>query len=408
MKSVCLYFEVHQPYRLKPYDVFQVGKHHDYFNEALNAEVMQRVARHCYLPANETILRLIERHKGRFKVAFSITGTAIEQMQAYAPEALESFQKLVATSSVELLSETYHHSLASVYDKREFVEQVALHRDTLQALFGVTPRVFRNTELIYDDALAHELEALDFSGVLAEGADDILGGQSPHHVYRAPGTELAILTKDYRRSDDIAFRFAHPQNGESKLSAEAFAKSLHEQHTGNCISLFMDYETFGEHYTRDSGIFDFLSRMPEAVLTREDFRFATPSEIIADSRADGLGTQLSYPRSVSWADTERDLSAWCGNEMQTKAIRQLYKLGERIRRRKNPAQLQRFRKLSTSDHVYYMCTKWFGDDAVHAYFSPYESPYEAFINFMNALSDLEEWTQRTAPLSLIPDALEPA
>ncbi len=403
MPSICLYFEVHQPYRLRPYDVFQVGKHHDYFDERANSEIMQRVARHCYLPANETMLRLIERHQGRFKVSYALTGTALEQMQAYAPEVIESFRALIATGAVELIGETYYHALASIYDPQEFLEQVRLHQRLTQSLFGITPKVFRNTELIYDDALALELETLGFRGVLVEGADDVLTSHSPHQVYRAPNTALSILCRDYRLSDDIAFRFSHPRGAEPKLSPEHFAQALFERSSAQVINLFMDYETFGEHHSRDSGIFSFLEQMPEVVLARSDFQFATPSEVFA---AQPPQQALSFARSVSWADSERDLSAWCGNDMQQKALARLYTLGARLRRRNNTAQLERFRKLTTSDHAYYMCTKWYGDNAVHAHFSPYESPYEAFINFMNVVTDLDEWTQRTAPMSLIPDAFE--
>ncbi|MFT3921597.1 MAG: glycoside hydrolase family 57 protein [Myxococcales bacterium] len=390
MSSVCFYFEVHQPYRVRPYDVFQVGAHHDYFDERLNREILQKVATKCYLPANETILELIERTEGRFRVSYAITGVALEQMEAYAPEVVESFQRLVETGAVELLGETYHHSLASLYDPLEFRAQVELHTRLMQTIFGVTPRVLANTELIYDDAIGREVAALGFQGMLAEGADDILaGGLSPNLVYRAAGDPtLALLLKNYRLSDDIAFRFSDRSWDHYPLAPETFAGWLHRAGAGaDSVNLFMDYETFGEHQASESGIFQFLQQLPEAVLSEPGFGFKTPSEVIATSVA---RSSLSFPRTVSWADNERDLSAWCGNEMQTRALERVHGLRERIAQHNQPGLLALWRKLTTSDHYYYMCTKWFGDADVHAYFSPYESPYEAFINFSNIVSDLEE------------------
>ncbi|HTU57539.1 MAG TPA: glycoside hydrolase family 57 protein [Polyangiales bacterium] len=400
MPAVCLYFEVHQPYRVRPYDVFQVGRSHDYFDEKLNREVLQKVARKCYLPANAAMLRLIQQSEGRFRVAYSLTGVALEQMKAYAPEVIESFQALVATGCVELLSETYYHSLASLYTARpepgassgdplEFRAQVTQHTRLMEELFGVTPRVFCNTELIYDDHIGRELAALGYKGVLAEGADDILDWRSPNHVYRAPGSELGLLLKNYKLSDDVAFRFSNRAWSEFPLSADKYAGWLHAlDGKADTINLFMDYETFGEHQWAETGIFGFLQRLPAAVLAAPDFSFLTPSEVLANIAPI---SELSFPRTVSWADSERDLSAWTGNDMQTRALNRIYALGERIKRRNNPALLGLWRKLTSSDHFYYMCTKWFADGDVHAYFSPYESPYEAFINYMNAVSDLEEF-----------------
>ncbi len=389
MPSVCFYFEVHQPYRVRSYDVFQIGRTHDYFNDALNGDLMRRVARKCYLPTNALLLDLIERHDGRFRVAFSFSGVAIEQMQLYAPEALESFQALVATGAVELLAETYYHSLSVLYDLPEFREQVALHGRLMKSVFGITPTCFRNTELIYDDQIGRELAALGFRGVLAEGADDILDWRSPNFVYCAAPDDargLGLLLKNYRLSDDIAFRFSDRAWAHHPLTAEKFARWLHQVGEAQTVNLFLDYETFGEHQWADTGIFEFLEHLPSALLARTGWRFATPSETLA--RYPGAAP-LSFPRTVSWADRERDLSAWRGNEMQTRALERIFLLGERIKRRNNPTLLALWRKLTTSDHFYYMCTKWFSDGDVHAYFSPYESPYEAFINYMNVLSDLE-------------------
>jgi alpha-amylase len=411
MTAVCFYFEVHQPYRVRPYDVFQIGTRHDYFDDRLNREVIQKVARRCYLPANEAMLRLIERSEGRFRVSYAITGVALEQLQAHAPEVIESFQRLVDTGAVELLAETYHHSLSAVfcsqaeppgstYGKDEFREQVAMHTKLMQSLFGVTPQVFSNTELIYDDQIGREIADMGCLGVLAEGADDILGSsKSANLVYRAPGSQLALLLKNYRLSDDIAFRFSDRSWDHFPLDAQTFASWIRRAgHGGHSVNLFMDYETFGEHQWSETGIFKFLDELPEAVLADSDWSFKTPSEVIASSLP---VAELSFPRTVSWADAERDLSAWQGNQMQTRALARAYELGERIKRGNHPALLALWRRLTTSDHYYYMCTKWFGDGDVHAYFSPYESPYEAFINFMNALSDLEGSVQGAEKITLI-------
>lgn len=405
MPSVCFYFEVHQPYRVRAYDAFQVGRHHDYFDDKLNREVMQKVARKCYLPANAAMLRLIERHRGKFRVAFSITGVALEQMRAYAPEAIESFRRLVDTGAVELLAETYYHSLASRYDLEEFREQVAMHTRLMQQLFGVTPRVFRDTELIYDDALGREVAALGYRGILSEGPDDVLDWRSPNFVYRTADADLPLLLKNYRLSDDIAFRFSNRGWSDFPLTADKFARWVHQlSDSGNTVNLFMDYETFGEHHWPETGIFEFLDHLPNAVLAHPAWSFRTPSEVIETYPPIA---PLSFPRTASWADSARDLSAWNGNDMQARALSRIYALGARIKRRNNPALLALWRKLTTSDHFYYMSTKWFGDGEVHAYFSPYESPYEAFINYMNALDDLEqsvlaagpsnEWTRKVQP-----------
>jgi alpha-amylase len=388
MPSVCCYFEVHQPYRVRNYDVFQIGRDHSYFDDQLNGEIMRKVAQKCYLPTNEAMLKLIDRHEGQLKVAYSITGVALEQMQLYTPEVIESFQRLVATGCVELLAETYYHSLSVLYDLGEFREQAAMHGKLMKSLFGVTPTVFRNTELVYDDRIGREVAKLGYRGMLAEGADDVLDWRSPDYVYQAPGTELALLLKNYRLSDDIAFRFSNQGWAEYPLTADKFAGWLHERHgQGQTVNLFMDYETFGEHQWAETGIFEFLEHLPSAVLDNPEWSFKTPSETIDDN---AKVAPLSFGRTVSWADAERDLTAWQGNEMQNSALDRINAMGERIKRRNNPTLIALWRKLTTSDHFYYMCTKWFSDGDVHAYFSPYESPYEAFINYMNALTDLEE------------------
>ena len=404
MPSVCFYFEVHQPYRVRAYDAFQIGESHDYFDEKLNRDVLRKVAHKCYLPANAAMLRLIERHKGRFRCAYSITGVALEQMQAYAPEVIDSFKRLVATGCVEMVAETYYHSLSVLYDESEFKEQVAMHGRLMKQLFGVTPTVFRNTELIYDDHIGRVVSGMGFKGIIAEGPDDVLDWRSPNFVYRTPGTDMALLLKNYRLSDDIAFRFSNKSWADFPLTADKFANWVHGvSGNGDTVNLFMDYETFGEHQWHETGIFEFLDHMPSAVMRHGDWDFKTPSEVI-DSYP--KIADMHFHRTTSWADAERDLTAWRGNEMQWRALERIFTLGERIKRRNNPALLSLWRKLTTSDHFYYMCTKWFSDGDVHAYFSPYDSPYEAFINYMNAVRDLEEHVLRTARVPSRVTALE--
>lgn len=389
MSSVCLYFEVHQPYRLKPYTFFDISRDHRYFDEKANREILRKVATKCYLPANEAILRLIDKHKGRFRVAYSLTGIAIEQLTAYAPEALRSFQALSETGCVEFLGETYYHSLASIYDEADFVAQVRQHGDLMRRLFRQSPRIFRNTELVYNDRTGALVKQMGFEGMLAEGADDILEWRSPNFVYRSTTPGLRLLLKNYRLSDDVAFRFSNRSWDEFPLTAEKFANWIHRvSGNGDVVNLFMDYETFGEHQWEATGIFDFLQHLPDRVFAHPDWDFCTPSEAV--ERYSPVA-QLSFPRTVSWADVGRDLTAWDGNHMQRGAIRQIYDLVNDVKRMNNPETTDIWRKLQTSDHFYYMCTKWSSDGDVHKYFSPYNGPYEAFITYMNILTDFREW-----------------
>jgi alpha-amylase len=389
MPSVCCYFQVHQPYRLKPYRAHQVGRDHDYFDEAQNAAILRKVADKCYLPANRKMLDLIRRHPGQFKISYALSGTVIEQLEAYAPEALASFQDLFATGAVEAIAETSHHSLAALYDPTEFAEQVRQHSRWIERAFGARPQVFRNTELIYDDRVAALVQKLGFKAMLAEGADDVLGWRSPNFVYDAAASGLKLLLKNYRLSDDIAFRFSNRSWREYPLTADKFVDWLARiDGSGDVVGLFMDYETFGEHQWADTGIFDFLDALPGKVLARPQWSFVTPSEAIARYPA---VSELSFPRTVSWADMERDLSAWLGNSMQERALGRVYQLAQAVRKLGDDQVSQTWRRLQTSDHFYYMCTKWFSDGDVHAYFSPYESPYEAFINAMNVIDDFRSY-----------------
>jgi alpha-amylase len=387
MPAVCFYFQVHQPMRLRRYSVFDTDQH--YFDEHQNGEILRRVARKCYLPTNALLLELIRGHEGRFRVAFSITGVALEQIQKYAPEVLESFHGLAETKCVEFLDETYYHSLAFLYSPEEFREQVELHRATNKGLFGQEPRVFRNTELIYSNGLAQFVAHMGYDACLAEGADQILGTRSPNVLYRPPRpTDLKLLLKNYRLSDDIAFRFSNRTWEQWPLSAEKFASWVNQINIagGATCNLFMDYETFGEHQWPETGIFDFLRNLPGAILSASpQNRFVTPSELTDTFDPSG---ELDVPQPISWADTERDVSAWIGNAMQSNALNELYKLAKPIKTKGDEQLLADWRRLQTSDHFYYMSTKFWADGDVHKYFSPYESPYDAYINFMNVLDNI--------------------
>ena len=386
MPSVCLYFQVHQPYRLRPFSFFDIGNNHVYDDEENNRAILNKIADKCYLPTNAILLTLIKKYHGAFRLAFSLTGIVLEQLEKYRPDVLASFQRLAETGCVEFLSETYFHSLAFIFSPREFQEQVSLHRDKIRSLFGWKPVTFRHTELIYNNALASLVEEMGYRAILAEGADKILGWRSPNFLYRPVGcTKIKLLLKNYRLSDDIAFRFSDSQWVEYPLLADKFAHWLHQLPAGGeIVNLFMDYETFGEHQWQETGIFDFLRALPQEIFSHADFRFQTPAEVVRDHEP---VAELDVPELTSWADTERDLTAWLGNAMQQDALRNLYALEATVRRPKNQALRQAWRKLQTSDHFYYMCTKWLADGDVHKYFNPYESPYDAFINYMNVLDD---------------------
>lgn len=389
MKSVCFYFQVHQPYRVKKYRVFDIGNDAEYFNDRSendlnNRRIVEKVARKSYVPTTALILKLLTEHPD-FKVAFSFSGVALEQLERYAPEALDLFKQVVDTGRAEVLAETYYHSLAFFYSPAEFERQVAKHREIVRRIFGVWPRVFRNTELSYRNDLGEWADRAGYAGIVAEGWDPILGWRSPNYVYRPVNTErVRLLLKNYRLSDDVAFRFSSRQWGEWPLTAEKFGQWLGEAE-GDTVNLFMDYETFGEHQWEDSGIFGFLEQLPKEMAKNPGLTFQTPSEVIASYDA---RDQVDMPHVVTWADTDRDLTAWTGNPMQRAAIENIYALEDKVHQTGDPKLMEDWRKLQTSDHFYYMCTKWSNDGDVHAYFSPYESPYDAYIAYMNALSDL--------------------
>jgi alpha-amylase len=378
---------VHQPFRLRKYTIFDIGHNSNYFDERKNSEVLRKVAKKCYLPTNKILLDLIKQHNGKFKVSFCISGIVLEQFERYAPEVIHSFTDLAKTGCVEFLNETYYHSLAYLYDKDEFKEQVLLHRKKIHELFGQEAKAFRNTELVYNNELANYVQGLGYSTIVAEGADHILGWRSPNYVY-SPKTaaNMKLLLKNYRLSDDIAFRFSNKDWLEHPLSVEKYANWIAAANgNGYVVNLFMDYETFGEHQWEDTGIFEFLKRLPAEIMKHPDNDFVTISEAAARYPA---VAEMDIHNFISWADIERDLSAWLGNPLQNSAMQEVYKLGAAIKATGDKTLLDDWRKMTTSDHFYYMCIKWFSDGDVHKYFNPYDSPYEGFISFMNVLNDL--------------------
>ncbi len=386
MKSICLYFQVHQPFRLKKYRFFEIGKDHYYWDDYTNKRILRKVANKAYLPTNKLFLQLLERYPGRFKLTFSITGLALDQFELYAPEVIASFQDLAKTGQVEFLAETYSHSLTALSDPDEFKDQVVKHSKKIEELFGQKPKVFRNTELVYSDEIGTLVYKMGYKTMLAEGAKHILGWKSPNFLYyNTNQPKLKLLLRNFKLSDDIAFRFTNKGWSEWPLTADKFVKWLSEQDDNeDVVNLFMDYETFGEHQTEESGIFDFLKAFPETVLENTDIDFITPSD--AAKRFQPMAP-LPVPFPSSWADEERDLSAWLGNDLQNEAFRKLNALRSDVLAADDANLQQDFAYLQASDHFYYMCTKFFSDQAVHNYFNPYSSPYDAFMNYMNVLSD---------------------
>ena len=397
-KTICLYFEVHQPFRLKRYRFFDLGHDHYYYDDYTNESIMRKVADRCYLPANEIIYNLITKHKGKFKISFSLSGIVIDQFKLYAPEVLESFKRLAQTGMVEFLAETDSHSLSSLRNREEFNRQVTNHRHMIKEHFGFEPVSFRNTELIYSDEIGSWVADMGFKAMLTEGAKHVLGWKSPNYLYcNALNPRLKVLLRNFILSDDIAFRFSNKGWNQWPLTTDKYTSWLNKiAHKDELVNIFIDYETFGEHQASETGIFDFLAHLPSAVLRKTPFRFDTPSGV-----ADALQpiSAINVPSPISWADEERDLTAWLGNELQTAAFEKIYELSDKV----NKCPYDQIRKdwtyLQSSDHLYYMCTKFFSDGVVHAYFNPYETPYDAFMNYMNILSDFEIRINRICPAS---------
>ena len=393
MRAICLYLHMHQPWRFERYSIFDVSHDHnywdeiDYYDKQNNERIFRKVAEKSYYPMLRTLEKMISEYPG-FKVSLSITGTFIEQAELWEPELIEILKRIVATGQVEIVAETYYHSLAFFYNRDEFEAQVKKHIQKIHGLFNVVPKVFRNTELAYNDGLGKWADQVGFKGVLAEGWDKVLGWKSPNYVYRPFGASRAkLLLKNYRLSDDIAFRFSDKSWSEWPLTVDKYIDWVNmDCLRGPLINLFMDFETFGEHQWAETGIFQFFEAFVHSWLSAYDNRFVTVSEAcdllpVAD--------EISMPETVTWADTERDLSAWMSNEMQKEGLSDLYAMHDEVMETGDERLIEDFRRLSTSDHAYYMCTKYWNDGDVHAYFSAYDSPFDAFMYYMNVLRDME-------------------
>ena len=392
MRSIVLYLHMHQPYRVKHYSIFSVGYNHDYFHDPdwyakeNNERIFKKVADKSYRP----MLGVIESNLAKypeFKLSLSITGTFLEQAFEWTPDIIDTLKRIISTGRVEIVSETYYHSLAFFFDREEFEAQVRIHRDKIREIFGVETSIFRNTELAYNNELAQWAEGFGFKGILAEGWDKILDWRSPNHVYRPEGcNNIKLLLKNYSLSDDIAFRFSDKKWKEWPLTVEKYQGWINmDAIRGNLINLFMDFETFGEHQWEDTGIFKFMDHLIYSWLQEYDNKFMTVSEACDSEEPEGT---ISMPWTVTWADTERDLTAWLGNSMQHEAMKNLYDLKPALFESGDEALIADWRRLSTSDHAYFMCTKYFNDGDVHAYFSPYDTPYDAFLYYMNVMRDI--------------------
>jgi len=391
MPSVCIYFEVHQPMRLNRFSVFNIGKDNHpyttYFNQEVNQWIFEKVARKCYLPTNQLLLDLINKFEGKFRISFSLTGTFVEYCERFMPSLLDSFKKLFATGAVDFIEETYFHSLSSLYDELdEFEYQVKMHRQMMKRIFNYEPQVFRNTEAIYDNRIAKKVADMGYKGIITEGTEKILNWRSSNYLYKPVNTDLKVLMRNYKLSDDIGFRFsAHDWPG-FPLTADKYTSWM-SQCEGDVINIFIDYETFGEHQWIETGIFDFLSHLPWEVLKHNNLDFVTVGEAVNKYNTVG---EIDVPWAISWADADRDVSTWLGNNMQIACFNELKDIGKKIMEKEDKDLLHVWRLLQTSDHLYYISTKGLEDGDVHAYFSPYDAPYEGFINYMNILQDLKQ------------------
>ena len=391
MTSICIYFEVHQPTRLNRFSVFNVGKNSDplstYFNNELNFWIFEKVAKKCYIPTNKILLNLINESDGDFRISFSLTGTFVEYCEKYMPSLLDSFKDLFATGAVDLIEETYFHSLSSLYDDLdEFEEQVTMHNEMIKRIFNYKPRVFRNTEAIFDNRIAKKISEMGYKGILTEGTEKILDWRSPNYIYKPVNTDIKVLLRNYTLSDDVGFRFSARGWPGYPLTADKYANWL-ASCEGDLINLFIDYETFGEHQWIETGIFDFLDHLPREVMKHRHLDFITVSEAV--ERYEPVG-EINVPWAISWADEDRDVSTWLGNNMQVACFNEIKEIGKAIKQKNDKELLYIWRLLQTSDHLYYLSTKGMQDGAVHAYFSPYSGPYEGFINYMNILQDLKQ------------------
>jgi len=386
-----MYFEVHQPMRLNRFSVFNIGtdsaSQSNYFNQKLNHEIFEKVAKKCYIPTNNLLLNLINEFDDKFRLSFSITGTFVEYCEQFMPSVIDSFKELFATGAVDLIEETYFHSLSGLYDNLdEFEEQVKMHRQMIKRIFNYEPRVFRNTEAIYDNRIAKKVEDMGYKGIITEGTEKVLHWRSPNYVYMPVNANIKVLLRNYSLSDDVGFRFSSRNWPGFPLTADKYAGWI-SRADGDLVNLFMDYETFGEHQWTETGIFDFLSHLPREVLRHEHLDFVTVSEAV--DRYQTVG-EIDVPWAISWADEDRDVSTWLGNDMQVACFNELKNIGRKLKETGNDDLINTWRRLQTSDHLYYVSTKGFEDGNVHAYFSHYDSPYDGFINYMNVLQDLKE------------------
>ena len=387
MKAICFYFEVHHPEQLRQYHFFDIGKQHDYFDYYRNRTEIEQLARECYLPANALLLELIERYRGRFKVAFSLSGSAIELLELHAPEVIHSFQALARTGQVEFLCEPYAHSLSSLSaDTNEFERDVKRHIQRIEALFGQTPVTFRNTSLIYSDSIGERIARLGFHTILTEGAKHILGWRNPNFVHHHPNNEkVKILLKNAKLSDDISLRFSSKDWNEYPLTAEKYALWLKDSlRDSDVVNLFMHYQALGKYNTPDSGIFDFLRYLPQYMLDDPQYAFMTPKEVVATF----VPKEAIYvPNPISWTDEERDITSWLGNELQQNAFEELFALSGKVEATADEAIERTYSRLQCSNHFNYMSTKFIPVEQRLKKVSPYSSPYDAYINYMNVLSD---------------------
>ncbi len=397
MKAICFYFQIHQPFRLKRYRFFDIGNDHYYYDDFANDDILTRIAQRSYIPAAETLLHMLETYPN-FRCAFSISGVALEQLEQYDPEFIDIMKKLIATGRVEILGETYAHSLSSLIDPEEFANQVRVHDQKIMSLFGVKPKVLRNTELIYCDEMAPQILELSYKGIITEGAKHILGWKSPNYVYcAASAPKLKILLRNAKLSEDISRRFSDSDWEAYPLTADKYidwiASTPQEE---QIINLFMNLETFGEFHPRETGIFQFLEALPYFAQDR-GIEFVTPTDAV--SRLKPVG-ELSILHPISWADEARDTSAWLGNKLQDEAFQKLYSVAERVRLCEDRRLKQDWYYLQGSDHLFYMSTKHLADGAAHSTFSPYETPFQAFTNYMNVLADFIVRVEEQYPLSI--------
>ncbi len=398
MRSICMYFQVHQPVQLRKYRFFDIGDSNYYYDDYQNKHTVKRLSENCYIPANEIIKALIAQYPERFNVAFSMSGVAVEQFQKYAPEVIESFKELAQTGNVEFLSETYAQSLLSLGDISEFERQVKAHSSLIKEVFGQQPVTFRNTELIYSNNIAEKVQEMGFKNMITEGAKQTLGWKSPNHVYKSSvAPELNLLLRNYRLSDDISFRFSQQNWSEWPLTAEKYVEWINNSDENEPIlNLFMDYESFGEYNKEDSGIFEFLRSFPEMLIDTGKWEFGKPSRITEVHKAVG---EIDVPYVISWADEEKDITAWLGNDMQQQVFQSLNKVAPIMATCTDKILLRDWNYLQASDNFYFMSTKWFSHVAVQHYRNPYASPYEAFLNYMNIISDflirVKEYAENT-------------